>query len=60
MAGALSLIWGRIIHDLTLYEHEFSIEEVGHSQFRPPEEETPEEREERLHTEVAGEAGPTL
>ena len=49
---SLGIIWSKLIHDLTLYEHEFTIDEVRHSQFK--EHETPEDREERLHTETAG------
>jgi hypothetical protein len=56
MASTLSIIWERIIRDLTLYEHEFTIEEVSRRQFTR-DEETPEEREERLHTEIAGAEG---
>ena len=56
MAGTLSLIWAKLVHDLTLYEHEFTIEEVRGRQFNDGVE-TPEEREERLHTEIAGAEG---
>ena len=56
MAGTLGLIWAKLVRDLTLYEHEFTIEEIMHRQFAH-DGETPEEREERLHTEIAGAEG---
>ncbi|HYE23320.1 MAG TPA: hypothetical protein VEA92_02615 [Candidatus Paceibacterota bacterium] len=54
MASTLSIIWARLIHDLGLYEHEFTVEEIiRHHEFGV-EDETPEEQQERLHTEVGG------
>jgi len=53
MIGAIGIVWRKLVHDLGLYEHEFTIEEVTRNQFKDGYE-TPEEREERLHTEIAG------
>lgn len=53
MASALSIIWGKIIHDLTLYEREIRPGEISYEQFRPGAEPR-EVREERLHSEPAG------
>lgn len=53
MASALNIIWSRLMHDLTLYDHRITTEELVHHQFKD-ENESPEEREERLHTEIAG------
>lgn len=60
MASTLSIIWARLLHDLGRYEHEFTLDEVLHHHPFAPEGETPEEREERLRTEVAGGIGPQL
>ena len=57
MASTLSIIWARLVHDFGLYEHEFTLDEViPHRQFNADGEST-EEREERLHTEIAGATG---
>jgi len=60
MANALGIVWAKLIHDLTLYEREFTLRDVQHVHFSRPEEETPEEREERLRTEIAGGSAETL
>ncbi len=60
MASALGIVWAKLLHDLTLYEREFTLRDMQHAHSHSPEEETPEEREERLHTEVAGGPAETL
>jgi len=54
MASALSIVWSKLVHDLGLYEHEFTVREVAHYHEFETDTETPEEAEERLHTDVAG------
>ncbi|HWH07249.1 MAG TPA: hypothetical protein VNU47_01845 [Candidatus Paceibacterota bacterium] len=49
----LSIIVRKMAHDFLMYEHEVTIEELRRHHTRDTE--TPEEREERLHTEIAGE-----
>ena len=53
MASALSLIWSKIIHDLTLYEGEVQIGAISYDQFQQGQE-TPLTREERLHVDLPG------
>lgn len=53
--SSFGIILNKIVHDLTLYEHEVTIEELRREHTR--ENETPEERKQRLHTEIAGEQG---
>lgn len=57
MASTLSIVWARLVHDLGLYEHEFTLEEVVARHQYPTEGESEEEREERLHTEIGGASG---
>jgi|GEM_PF-4429864 len=52
MASTLSIVWARLVHDLGRYEHEFTLEEVLHQRPFSTAGETPEEEEERLHTEI--------
>lgn len=59
MASALSIIWGKLIHDLTLYEREVHPQILGASTFHN-EEESEEAREERLQMEIAGAPGSQL
>ena len=54
MASAMSIVWSKLIHDLGIYEHEVTIEEVTHNHQFENGTETPEETEERLHTDIAG------
>lgn len=53
--SSFGIIINKIVHDLTLYEHEVTIAELRRE--HPRDNETPEDREERLHTEIAGEQG---
>lgn len=53
MASALSIIWSKIIHDLTLYEREIYPGEISYDQFSRGNE-TAATREERLHAEPVG------
>lgn len=59
MASALSIIWGKLIHDLTLYEREVHPQILGASTFHN-EDEPEEAREDRLQKEIAGAPGPQL
>lgn len=60
MASTLSIVWARLIHDLGIYEHEFTLDEVMPHRQYTADGETVEEQEERLRTEIAGAPGPQL
>jgi len=61
MASAMSIVWAKLVHDLGIYEHEVTIEEVTHHHQFEDGTETPEEAEVRLHTDIAGASdGPQL
>lgn len=59
MVGALQIVWSKLVHDLTLYEHEVHPQVLGNYKFSG-EPEPEEAREERLHTETAGAPGPQM
>lgn len=59
MTGALSIIWQKLMHDLSLYEREVHPQILGASTFHN-EDEPEEAREERLQMEIAGAPGPQL